>query len=88
MSILQAAKPAKLEVWDDYGSPAERISVTDARWTWQGEWKPMDAQRRSQNRPHRVSATKGAEVAVWHAFGLKPGKHSVRVVILGEPVFR
>ena len=29
-------------------------------------------------------STKGGE-AVWHAFGLKPGRHTVRLVVRGEP---
>jgi hypothetical protein len=39
----QAPKPARLEVWDDYGSPVERIAVTDPRWQWKGEWKRNQA---------------------------------------------
>lgn len=134
MVKLQAPKPARLETWDDYGSPVERIPVTDARWQWTGDWKPWAVERRTQDRPHRISASKGAEVlisfegtgailvgpylptggkaevyldgkldrlvdaypdepnskfgeAVWHAFGLKPGKHTVRLEVLGEPIF-
>ena len=29
-------------------------------------------------------STKGGE-AVWHAFGLKPGRHTLRLVVRGEP---
>ena len=124
---VQAAKAPKLEVWDDYGSPVERIPASDPRWTWKGDWKTA-----AQGRPERSSSAKGAEAiiafegtgaivtgsylpnggmleayldgkldrkldvysdergprageAVWHAFGLKPGKHTVRLVVLGEP---
>ena len=34
----QPAVPAPLEIWDDYGSPVERISTDDERWSWQGDW--------------------------------------------------
>lgn len=28
----QDAEPAELQIWDDYGSPRERIPVADVRW--------------------------------------------------------
>ena len=121
----QRPKAPKLEVWDDYGSPVERIAAADPRWQWKGEW------RTDPKRPTRISAVKGAEAqvefegtgaivagpylvkggkldvyldgrldrtldvysdessdrngeAVWHAFGLKSGKHTVRLVVRGE----
>ena len=111
-------------VGHDYGSPVERIPITDPRWSFRGEW--------TTNSNARVSAVKGAEAtisfegtgaivtgrfvpnggmlevyldgkfhrrldacsdeknnrydeAVWHAFHLKPGRHVVRVVVLGRP---
>ena len=122
----------KLEVWDDYGAPVERIDGGDKRWTWTGEWKTQTrkAPDNSDLLTHR-SAVKGATAAisfegtgavvagaylttggmlevyldekldrkldvysdergdrageaVWHVFGLKPGKHTVRLVVLGE----
>ncbi len=129
---VQQPKPAKLEMWDDYGSPAERIKSADPRWTWKGEWQARPAQGRHNSGAAKFSAAKGAEAsiafegtgaivvgpylatggkadvyldgkldrtvdvypdedrikhgeAVWHAFGLKPGKHTVRVVVRGEP---
>ena len=119
----QAPRAAKLEVWDDYGSPVERVAATDARWQWKGEWK--------QGKPSFIAKAKGAEASisfegtgaiivgpylssggkcdvfldgklnrtvdvypdedhqkdgesVWHAFRLKPGKHTLRVVVRGE----
>jgi len=33
----QAPEPAVLEVWDDYGSPAERVGVDDPKWQWTEE---------------------------------------------------
>ena len=120
----QTPKPAKLQLWDDYGSPAERVAVSDSRWTWKGDWRT--------DKNLKVSAAKGSEAAidfqgtgvmivgpylknggtadvyldgkisrkvdvypdenaqkngesVWHEFKLKPGKHSVRLVVRGEP---
>jgi ADP-ribosylglycohydrolase len=129
---VQAPKAPKLEVWDDYGAPVERIDGGDKRWTWTGEWKTQTrkAPDNSDLLTHR-SAVKGATAAisfegtgavvagaylttggmlevyldekldrkldvysdergdrageaVWHVFGLKPGKHTVRLVVLGE----
>jgi hypothetical protein len=122
---LQKPKAPKLEVWDNYGSPVERVAVSDSRWTWKGAWKT------EEKRPARESSEKGSEASisfdgtgaiivgsylpdggmievyldgkldrkldvysdergarggesVWHAFGLKNGKHTVRLVVLGE----
>jgi hypothetical protein len=121
---VQAARPAKLELWDDYGAPVERISNGDPRWQWAGEWTSNNRVRTSAAKgssaqiefdgtglivsgPYmpdggkadvfldgkRVAsvdvysdetATKNGE-SVWHAFGLKPGTHTVRLVVQGEP---
>ena len=125
---LQTPKAPKLEIWDDFGSPVERIAAGDPRWGWKGTWKAsenpqvstrtakdmgaeasisfegtgfivvgpylpsggqaevyMDGQRRQIVDVYSdESAGKGGE-AVWHAFGLKPGKHTVRLVALGRP---
>ena len=127
----QNAKPAKLQLWDDYGSPGDRISSTDARWSWKGNWSALPPQGR---RPiaRKSASEKGAEASiafegtgavivgpylpnggkaevwldgkldgvvdvfsdedapkggesVWHKFGLKNAKHTVRLVVLGEP---
>jgi hypothetical protein len=43
----QAPVPAILEIWDDYGSPEERIGVDDQRWTWTGPWVREEAETRS-----------------------------------------
>jgi hypothetical protein len=120
----QSVKSPKLEVWEDYGSPVERIQVADARWKFDGPWQ--------QRNREKLAAAKGATAeiafegtgaivagpylptggkvevwldgkldrvtdvypdedsvkrsdAVWHAFGLKSGKHTLRLVVLGEP---
>ncbi len=127
----QAPKAPKLEIWDDYGSPAERVAVEDPRWSWTGDWKQAKASER-RNTLRKTANTKGAEASfsfegtgviivgpylpsggkadvyldgkrdrtvdvypdedhikggesVWHEFGLKNGKHTVRLVVLGEP---
>ena len=120
----QYPKPAKLELWDDYGSPRERIAAKDVRWQWKGEWRTQNDTRTASQPGAEASidfegtgaiivgpylATGGtAEVyldgklhrtidvypdensnkrkeSVWHAFHLKPGKHSVRLAVKGEP---
>ena len=124
---VKTQKPVapKLEVWDDYGSPAERVKADSPRWKWQGAWN-------ADSRGLRMAAQKGAEAmidfegsgvivvgpylptggkadayldgklqatvdvnsdekaakggeSVWHAFGLAQGKHTVRIVVRGEP---
>jgi hypothetical protein len=120
----QAPKAAKLELWDDYGSPRERIANGDPRWQWKGNWR--------QNKQTKFASDKGAEASidfqgtgfivtgpytpsggkadvyldgklvktvdvypdedsfksgdsVYHAFKLKDTKHTVRIVVRGEP---
>jgi hypothetical protein len=122
----QTAVPAKLEVWDDYGSPVERVAITDARWHRTGDWHPAKDTKLLQAETRGASAEiafdgtgfivagnyladggtadifldgklaatvdvssdenrdKGGE-SVYHAFGLKPGQHTVKVVVRGEP---
>jgi hypothetical protein len=129
---VQKPKAAKLEVWDDYGSPVERIAASDSRWQWQGAWQDSKDERRGSAIARKTTSTKGAEASisfegtgvivvgpylpdggkaevyldgklhkvvdtysdekagkggesVWHAFRLKNGQHTVRLVVLGEP---
>jgi hypothetical protein len=35
----QGFLPVSLEIWDDYGSPAERVWVDDPRWMFSGAWE-------------------------------------------------
>lgn len=128
---VQEPEPAKLETWDDYGTPVERIGASDKRWTWSGAWQTSEASRRGQAVVSKTAETRGAEAvvtfsgtgailvgpylpdggkaeiyldgrfervvdvfsdeksakggeAVWHAFSLKPGRHTLRVIVLGE----
>jgi ADP-ribosylglycohydrolase len=132
--IVKTQRPvaAKLAVWDDYGSPAERIASGDPRWQWKGTWRTNGSQRRGAEIQTRTASVKGDEAtvsfegtgaivtgpylsnggkaevyldgklhgtvdvysdeeaskgeeSVWHAFGLKNGKHTVRLVVLGTP---
>jgi hypothetical protein len=127
----QTPKASKLEIWNDYGDPVERVSVFDPRWSLKGTWETKAG--RNPNAPRgKVTAEKGAEATVtftgtgaiisgsylpdggkydvyldgkfdrtldafsdepneragesiWHAFGLKNGQHTVRLVVRGEP---
>lgn len=128
----QTAKAARFELWDDYGSPVERIGAEDPRWAWSGAWQVKEIKTRRGSLSARISAQKGAEArlafegtgailvgpylpsggkadvyldgkldrtvdvypdedhvklteAVWHVFGLRPGKHNLRLVVRGEP---
>lgn len=121
----QTPAPAAFEVWDDYGSPAERVAIADTRWTLAGAWMDNPVTMTRSARDRDASATiafdgTGAIIAgsylqsggradvyldgtldrsvdayaeevepktteaIWHAFGLKPGRHSVRLVVRGE----
>ena len=54
----QTPVAAKLELWDDYGDPVERIATSDARWHWKGAWtQPKDQKS-------KTASEKGAEAAV------------------------
>ncbi len=54
----QKPKSPKLKLWDDYGSPVERIAAADPRWKWQGNWLVEGKS------PTRVASDKGAEASV------------------------
>lgn len=121
---LQKPAAPRLEVWDNYGEPVERVPLTNARWKFNGAWR--------EDKGTRYSVEKGAEAsvifdgtgailvgpyipnggkaevyldgkldrrvdvypdensrksseAVWHAFNLANGSHTVRIVVLAEP---
>ena len=59
----QEAVPAKLEVWDDYGSPVERVPVTDERWAWKGDWTERISNWGPQHTV-KTSGTKGSEATI------------------------
>lgn len=131
----QPPPATKLEVWEDYGNPVERIKPSDRRWTWKGEWRTEWDDRRKKygyQAEIRLAAKRGAELTipfegsgailtgpylptggradvyldgkldrtvdvypdedaakrtevVWHAFGLKKGRHVLCLVVRGEP---
>ena len=52
----QAPKAPKLESWNDYGKPIERIAVDNPAWQWTGAWK--------LNRQTKYSGEKEAEASI------------------------
>jgi hypothetical protein len=58
---MQTPQAPKLDIWDDYGSPVERIDSSDARWAWKGEWA-MDKARSGGG--SRSASQKGAEASI------------------------
>jgi len=62
---IQEAEAAELVVWDDYGSPVERVGTDDARFSFSEAWQRDVRQSwRAGDRPFRVSAAPGAEMTV------------------------
>jgi 23S rRNA U2552 (ribose-2'-O)-methylase RlmE/FtsJ len=66
MVKVQEPKAPALEVWDDYGSPVERVGSADPRWQFQGAWKiESKKQRGGPGDDHtRYTSEKGAEAAI------------------------
>ena len=60
----QEPLPAQLELWDDYGSPAEEIPIEDARWKFKGAWQRTEAKQRRRAYVGRTAGTEGAEAEV------------------------
>ena len=60
---VQTPKAPKLEVWDDYGSPAEVVPLTDARWAFKGNWTETPG-RRGGGGVSRTATEKDAEVTL------------------------
>jgi hypothetical protein len=60
----QTAEPAALDVWDDYGSPVERLTTDDPRWSWQGDWAEKKVSKWGHEFTSRASGTAGSEVSV------------------------
>ena len=60
----QEPQPAKLELWDDYGSPAEQIPIEDPRWKLSGPWERVERNQRARDYVGRSTGAKdsGAEV--------------------------
>ena len=53
----QAPLPAQVALWDDYGSPVERVTVEDPRWSFTGDWD-------SGRSMVRTAGTAGAEASI------------------------
>ena len=61
----QQAQPAELQIWDDYGSPQERIPAADARWSWKGPWEEhLVTDRRGTDWHGKIASRKGSEATV------------------------
>lgn len=61
---MQQPSPAQLEVWDDYGTPAERIASDDERWSWKGRWSSHTNARGERVEGVKKASSKGAEATV------------------------
>ncbi len=120
----QKARPVNIPLWDDYGSPVERVPHGDGRWRFSGAWREDEKQRaratdekgaaaeielegtgfiivgpylpdggfvevwldgRRVNNVDVYSDEKSAkwDESVFHQFGLKRGRHTVRLVVQG-----
>lgn len=60
----QTEKAAPWEEWKGRAVPKERIPVTDARWSFTGDWKRDSETRRDIVRVTRTSSVKGTEATV------------------------
>ena len=61
----QEAVPPELQIWDDYGSPVERIPASDARWNWQGAWEEhLITDRRGTDWRGMIASKHGAEATI------------------------
>jgi hypothetical protein len=60
----QSAVPATLELWDDYGSPVERIPTGDGRWSWRGDWEERTVEKWGSRFSSWASATAGSEASI------------------------
>ena len=60
----QEPQPAALDLWDDYGSPVERVPTSDSRWQFQGDWSEKTVAKWGSEFTSVTSDAKGAEVTV------------------------
>ncbi len=61
---LQSPEPARLEVWDDYGRPVERIPTADPRWSWRGDWAEKTVFKWGRDHASLASSSAGAEAEI------------------------
>jgi hypothetical protein len=62
--MTQESQPATLDLWDDYGSPVERILVDDPRWTFDGAWEQESPASRRWVGIERWTNFAGAEATI------------------------
>jgi hypothetical protein len=60
---VQEPVPAEIEVWDDYGSPIERVAWSDSRWKWSGSWQAVEF-RDPGGADFQMTDEKGAEASI------------------------
>ncbi len=60
----QEPTPAELELWDDYGSPAEEILIEDPRWTLSGPWERVEREQRGRTYVGQTAGVEGPEASV------------------------
>jgi len=60
----QTPLPVQLEMWDDYGTPVERISVDDPRWTFVGDWERESFTSPVWQSTVRQTGARGAEASI------------------------
>lgn len=60
----QEPQAAKLELWDDYGSPAEEIPMDDPRWKLTGAWERVERKQRDRTYVGEKAGAKGREARV------------------------
>lgn len=53
-----------IDIWDNYGSPVERIMVDDPRWTFTGDWEQERSASRNWLWRARRAGTAGAEASI------------------------
>ena len=53
---VQTPKPIEVPLWDDYGSPVERIAHSDPRWQWKGDWRVAPR--------NRIASAAGSEASI------------------------
>jgi hypothetical protein len=53
---IEQPKPTLVPLWDDYGSPVERVAAADPRFQWKGDWK--------EERGVRAASEAGAELTI------------------------
>ena len=61
---IQTPEPVQLELWDDYGTPVERVSIDDPRWTFDGDWERESFTSPVWQSTTRQTGTQGAEASI------------------------